>query len=215
MAGQHDVQAILAALQGPSNSATHNKQLYGSSTRPAAQNPPAASAPQAQPPQPPSGVYNTATPPTNYPAYNLPQPSASGSVDLSSIKPVSTGNVNFQDALAKARDYASARGLQHTPNPHNSGMYKSSSAMMNVRGQAPMAFAAPPQRQDPRLANRSMNRRSRSRSPPRNYNPYRDERRDDPRRANGGGSRRDRSRSPSRGNRGTFSPHRDRDFGRD
>ena len=55
--------------------------------------------------------------------------------------------------------------------------------------------------------------RSRSRSPARNYNPYRDERRDDPRRQNGYG--RDRSRSPSRGQRDSYAATRDRDYGRD
>ena len=55
--------------------------------------------------------------------------------------------------------------------------------------------------------------RSRSRSPGRNYNPYRDERRDDPRRQNGYG--RSRSRSPSRGQRDSYAATRDRDYGRD
>lgn len=46
------------------------------------------------------------------PPYGLPQPTNSGSVDLSGIKPVSTGSVSIADALAKARNIAAEKGLQ-------------------------------------------------------------------------------------------------------
>lgn len=46
------------------------------------------------------------------PPYGLPQPTNSGSVDLSAIKPVSTGSVSIADALAKARNIAAEKGLQ-------------------------------------------------------------------------------------------------------
>ncbi|KIW06381.1 uncharacterized protein PV09_02835 [Verruconis gallopava] len=176
MASQ-DVQAILAALQ-------------------AAQHPTATPPTQAQPPPLPpsaipapaySGIVPTPPPPQGgYPPYSaLPQPAASGSIDLNSIKPVGHGNVNFQDALASVQGFASSRGVSSPSN-------------------------APSSRQDPRLAGRASSRRSRS---PDSYNPYRDERRDDSRRQNGYG--RSRSRSPPRGQRDTYASTRDRDYGRD
>ncbi|QDS74117.1 hypothetical protein FKW77_009810 [Venturia effusa] len=178
MAQQPDVQAILAALQASQNSAsTPTQQPY--------QQPPPGMPPQQYQPQPPQ-------------AYGLPQPTASGSVDLSAIRPVSTGNVNFQDALSKARNFAADKGISYDPRQASNGS----------------------PRQDPRLAGRPPQqhayRSERSRTPPRrddfrNNNPYRDERRDDSRRNNG--YNRERSRSPPRGGArgGTFSPHQQRD----
>jgi hypothetical protein len=43
-------------------------------------------------------------------SYGLPQPSSSGSVDLSGIKPVSSGTVSFADAMARARSKAAEMG---------------------------------------------------------------------------------------------------------
>ncbi|KAF2424433.1 hypothetical protein EJ08DRAFT_417501 [Tothia fuscella] len=138
-------------------------------------------------------------PPSVAPSYNLPQPSSSGPVDLSNIRPVATGNVNFQETLARARAVAAEKGVAYDPN-------------------------RPPPRQDPRLVGRTQQpapyqRRSRSRSPPRrdqhfreNQNPYRDERRDDARRG-GNAYSRERSRSPPARGRGTFSPQRERGYG--
>lgn len=69
---------------------------------------------QAPPPQglPPGfpGALPAATPPA-IPGFNLPQPTNSGSLDLSAIKPVNSGSVSIQDALAKARGYAAQKGL--------------------------------------------------------------------------------------------------------
>lgn len=129
--------------------------------------------------------------------FALPQPSNSGSVDLSAIRPVNSGSVSIADAIAKAKSIAADRGINYDNRPPP---------------------AASP-REDPRLAGRSYRRsRSRSRSPPRrdnfrdNYNPYRDERRDADRRDRG--YPRDRSPSPrprgggggGGGGRDNFSP---------
>lgn len=126
-------------------------------------------------------------PPSAPPQQNpyLPQPSHMGNVDLSAIKPVSSGSVSIADAIAKARGIAESHGVQS---------YENRQASATPRGG------------DPRLAGRAGRRsRSRSRSPPRrdNYggNPYRDERREDPRR---GSYRRSPSqdRNDFRGGRG-------------
>ena len=74
---------------------------------PQAQHPP----PQGLPPGFP-GAMPTATPPA-MPGYNFPQPTHTGSLDLSAIKPVSSGSVSIQDALAKARGFAAQKGLAH------------------------------------------------------------------------------------------------------
>jgi len=70
---------------------------------------------QQQPglPQGYPGTLTTPTPPTGIPSYALPQPTNSGSLDLSAIKPVNTGSVSLQDALAKARGFAAEKGLAY------------------------------------------------------------------------------------------------------
>ncbi|KEF57628.1 uncharacterized protein A1O9_05546 [Exophiala aquamarina CBS 119918] len=140
---------------------------------------------QAPPPPLPGAPYpppQYAAPPGSAPPYGLPQPINSGSVDLASIKPVSSGSVSIADAIAKARGIAAEKGLSYDP-------------------------SRPPINIDSRSANRGYRRsRSPSRSPPRmsregyrdNYNPYRDERRGNER-----GFTRERSFSP-RG--GLYSP---------
>ncbi|KAK1913258.1 hypothetical protein P3342_005194 [Pyrenophora teres f. teres] len=170
-----DLNAILAALAAG---------RPGPSTTPSAtpQQPPQAqhAPPQGMPAGFPGAMPN-ATPPA-MPGYNFPPPTHSGSLDLSAIKPVSSGSVSIQDALAKARGFAAQKGLAHE--------------------------ARPAYQEDPRLSGRQSYRRSRSRSrsPVRreaareSYNPYRDERRDERR----GGYGRERDRSPPR--RDTFSP---------
>ncbi|EXJ65705.1 uncharacterized protein A1O5_11232 [Cladophialophora psammophila CBS 110553] len=146
--------------------------------------------PQAAPPPPvPGAPYpppQYATPPGSAPPYGLPQPIHSGSVDLTNIKPVSSGSVSIADAIAKARGIAAEKGLSYEP------------------GRPPINTS------DLRTGSRTYRRsRSPSRSPPRRegyrdaYNPYRDERRGTDR-----GYNRDRSLSP-RG--GRYSPGRYRD----
>lgn len=170
-----DLNAILAALaagRGPSTTPSQTPQH----ALPAQH---AAAPPQLPPGFP--GAIPTASPPA-IPGFNFPPPTNSGSLDLSAIKPVSSGSVSIQDALAKARGFAAQKGLSFD-----------------------QQRAA--HQEDPRRPYRHS--RSRSRSPARrdgardSYNPYRDERRDERR---GGGYSRDRSRSPPR--RDTFSPPR-------
>lgn len=123
--------------------------------------------------------------------YSLPQPTSSGNVDLSSIKPINSGTVSIADAIAKAKAIAAEKGVSYD----RSLAYGSS---------------------DPRLSagRQYKTSRSRSRSPPPvrrdayrdNFNPYRDERRGD--RAPPSRDYRERSFSPGlRGSApGTFSP---------
>jgi far upstream element-binding protein len=214
MASQ-DVQAILAALQGATNTSPIMRPQDLSTA--AAQQPSATPTNQAQhthfpPVGQPAPAYSAVVPAppqqSSYPPY--PQPAATGNIDLNAIRPVGHGNVNFQDALAKVQGFATSRGI---PQP-SSGMPDLFIALSQLLAQKPTT-AVPPPRQDPRLAGRPpVPSRSRSRSPPHNYNPYRDERRDDPRRQNG--YPRERSRSPSRGQREqTYAATRDRDYGRD
>ncbi|KAH7122275.1 far upstream element-binding protein 2 [Dendryphion nanum] len=190
MAGTPDISAILAAL---------------------ASRPPAT--PSQTPQQPPQhqqlppglpagfpGALQNPTPP-GLSGFHLPQPTNSGSLDLSAIKPTNSGSVSIQDALAKARGFAAEKGLSYSSaRPGNADPWLTHNA-------PPPTYIPVVQQDDPRLGGRAYRRsRSRSRSPARerdSYNPYRDERREDPRRG-GVGYGRDRSRSP-RG-RNTFSP---------
>lgn len=70
---------------------------------------------QQQQQQPPpthgySNPYANTNPPTATP-YNIPQPSNSGSLDLSNIKPVHSGSVSLADAIARARGIAAEKGV--------------------------------------------------------------------------------------------------------
>jgi far upstream element-binding protein len=56
------------------------------------------------------------------PGYGLPQPTNTGSLDLSSIKPVNSGSVSLNDALAKARSFAAEKGISYDSN--RGGMLK-------------------------------------------------------------------------------------------
>ncbi|KAG0646217.1 Far upstream element-binding 1, partial [Hyphodiscus hymeniophilus] len=147
--------------------------------------------PQSQQPTyqqlPQQNVYNPSG------AYSLPQPTSSGSVDLSSIKPVNSGTVSIADAIAKAKAIAAEKGVSYE--------------------RPPSYGAADPRNTGGRTYRTS---RSRSRSPPPsrrdafrdNFNPYRDERRGD---RPPGRDYRERSFSPGirgRDQTGTFSPPR-------
>ncbi|KAK4667586.1 hypothetical protein QC763_311410 [Podospora pseudopauciseta] len=190
-------------------------QLLQDSQRPANATPPVAQPGQPGPPpslpQAPYGAppaHNPyppqVAPPAYQPpppaAYSYPQPTSSGNIDLSSIRPDSTGALSFQEAIERAKASATQAGL--TPyDRHNAGY-------PGDRGSD----------------SRGYQQRSRSRSPRgregfRDSNPYRDERRDygapsrdygrdrsfsprrqgfSPRGHHGGGGR-DRDRSPLRG----------------
>ncbi|KAL2126066.1 hypothetical protein VTI74DRAFT_1832 [Chaetomium olivicolor] len=148
-------------------------------------------APPSQSPYPPQPA--SYQPPAQ--AYPYPQPSASGSIDLSAIRPVNSGTVPLADAIAKAKAYAAEQGV--TPYDRQTTAY-------------------PDQRQtDPRHYQRPRSKSPRGRESYRdNFNPYRDERRAD-HGAQGRDYGRDRSYSPGRGRQG-FSPRgghggRDRD----
>jgi far upstream element-binding protein len=125
-------------------------------------------------------------------------------MDLSSIKPISSGSVSIQDALANARAVAAQKGLKHEPRP---GSFDMQSYVPSVSTYTAAAYS-----EDPRLRGRDFRERerSRSRSPPRrdnmrdSYNPYREERR------GGNGYGRDRSNSPRRNQ---FSPPPARAYG--
>ena len=74
--------------------------------------------PTQGPPQPQqSGMYPvsypSATPPVLPQSYSLPQPDKSGNLDLSNIKPVSSGSVSIADAIAKARGIAAEKGVTY------------------------------------------------------------------------------------------------------
>jgi far upstream element-binding protein len=208
MAAPPDLNAILAALGKhiahcvPSfRSLTVTSAAGRGPSATPSQTPQQPPAQHAQPPQLPHGYPGMPNAsPTAMPAYNFPQPTHSGSLDLSAIKPVSSGSVSIQDALAKARGFAAQKGLAFDPRPGTDPW----SGIGNPSQTYPMTA----HHEDPRLSGRPY-QRSRSRSPSRRdpvrdgYNPYRDERRDERR---GGGYGRDRSRSPPR--RDTFSPPR-------
>ncbi|EAQ84277.1 hypothetical protein CHGG_10681 [Chaetomium globosum CBS 148.51] len=134
--------------------------------------------------------------PTSYhppPSYPYPQPASSGSIDLSAIRPVNSGTVQLADAIAKAKAYATEKGV--TPYDRQNAPY-------------------PDPRQDSRHYQRSRSKSPRGRDAFRdNLNPYRDERRAE----HGGQDRgyaRDRSYSPGRGRQG-FSPRGGHGGGRD
>lgn len=123
--------------------------------------------------------------------YAYPQPSSSGSLDLSAIKPVNSGTVSLQDAIAKAKAVAAANNIA----PYE-------------QQRAP-GYGGP----DARAGDGRHWGRDRSRSPRRDNfrdaNPYRDERRDERPARDYGHQSRDRSFSPGpRGRQGggAFSP---------
>ncbi|WEW60809.1 hypothetical protein PRK78_006297 [Emydomyces testavorans] len=132
-----------------------------------------------------AGSIPSSTPLINQTGYSLPPPDSTGSVDISGVKPVTSGSVSIADAIAKARGIAAEKGIA----------YSSSHDQRSA---------------DPRRDSRSYHRsRSPSRSPPRvardvfrdNYNPYRDERRGD-RRGTDRPYVRERSFSPRPAGRG-------------
>ena len=51
--------------------------------------------------------------PSTAAGYNIPQPTNSGSLDLSNIKPVHSGSVSLADAIAKARGIAAEKGVSY------------------------------------------------------------------------------------------------------
>lgn len=163
MAESHpDIQSILAALGEISKVDTSSTQLVMLTCATAAQRPPAGT-PSQTPPGPPGQSYappsSSAQPPPyqgppgvagyGAPGHGLPAPAASGNVDLSAIRPVNSGTMNFDDIVSKARAYAADNGATSYDRPLVYGAESRSNDRNYVR--------------------------SRSRSPPRGD--YRDDRR--------------------------------------
>lgn len=193
---QPDIQSILAALGETyfTQVDRHVANPFQASQRPGStptQTPPGAPGQSFAPP-PGSGQPSYQSPPGNA-GYGgavpgLPAPAASGSVDLSAIRPVNSGTMSFDDVLSKARAFAAEKGVASYDRP--------------------LVYGS-----DSRNSDRPY-RRSRSRSPPRGGNPYRDDRRGGQGRDYGRDRDRDRSYSPPGRGHG-FSPRghggRDRD----
>ncbi|KAK0634281.1 hypothetical protein B0T17DRAFT_482823 [Bombardia bombarda] len=149
---------------------------------------PAPAAPPAQYAPPPQHAYPQPPYQQQPPSYPYPQPSASGSIDLSAIRPVNSGTVPLAEAIAKAKAYATEKGF--TPYDRAAGGYPSDGHPSDGR-----------QYQQQRSRSKSPRGREAFRD---NFNPYRDERRAD----HAGQSReygRERSFSPARA-RQAFSP---------
>ncbi|KAF6811180.1 KH domain-containing protein [Colletotrichum sojae] len=156
-----DISSILAALgaaqRGASSTPTHGQP----SMPPGYPAPPGSQQPPSYPPMPPQGA-----PAYGGGGYSLPQPSASGSLDLSSIRPVNSGTVSISDAIAQAKAFAAEKGVSSYDRP--------------------LVYSNEPSRSHAHDPRGGYQRSSRSRSPPNrrdqfrdNFNPYRDERRDD------------------------------------
>lgn len=153
----------------------------------------AAQRPNATPPQNQQAAYQPPAQQQSNPygqpsGYSLPQPTNSGSVDLSGIKPVSSGSVSIQDAIAKAKVIAAEKGVSYDRAPSYGAPHQS---MPSGRPYSPRSRSRSPQ----------PTRRDAFRD---NFNPYRDERRGVP-----GRDYRERSFSPGvrgRGASNAFQP---------
>lgn len=115
---QPDINSILAALgTRPSHSPRFELQyarcrLTKNVAQQHASGTPQVPTPQQPPPGYPPGGMSVQSPGVPPPGVGfLPQPSSTGSMDLSSIKPVSSGSVSIADAIAKARNIAADRGV--------------------------------------------------------------------------------------------------------
>ena len=202
MANQPDINSILRLIGGNTNSdpgcgTTALLTSFGtestqrppvSSTTPLPQPGlsapvPQAGAPYGAPAYPPPAAGQYQPPPTNY----YPQPSASGSIDLSSIRPSTTGTLNSNsigDAIARAKAFATQAGVSPYDRQAGAG-YPGA----DPRGHDDRGYAG--------QRSRSKSPRGRDASYRDNLDAYRDERRGD----HGGQSRgygRDRSFSPRR-----------------
>lgn len=131
MAEQPNISQILAALCESYETPTY-QDIHGlpvaTAQRPSA-TPPQPQHPLPQPPpqqhavhsHPPPGYppisyppsYPPAGPPVAAVSYNIPQPISSGSIDISNIKPINSGSVAIQDAVARARGIAAEKGIGH------------------------------------------------------------------------------------------------------
>ena len=157
---------------------------------------------QTTPQPPPSGqgyppAYPLPTPHSNQSSYSLPQPIASGNVDLSTIRPLNSGSLSLNENAGQDRAYPGGKGGFYDDGRNGEFHLPNHDISVILTTKAPYG--------DRDFRNRQPRSRSRSRSPQRavrdretfrnNYNPYLDERRDDQRHG-GGRNYRDRSFSP-------------------
>lgn len=145
------------------------------------------------PPGGPQGHY-APPPPAQYGGY--PQPSNSGTLNLDSIKPVTSGTVSLQDAIAKAKAVATANNIA----PYERAPVYGGGAMDGATDGAQRQWGASRSRSPPRRDNNNF----------RDQNPYRDERRDGRPPRDYGHQSRDRSFSPGPRGRHGAAPFPDR-----
>jgi len=117
MADQQNLGAILAALSNaasPPLSTRANSPVAGQQQRPPSQtpHPSAVHAQLAQNLAAAAGLGGgQQQPPAVQGNFALPQPTSSGALDLSNIKPVNSGTVSLADAIARAKSIAAERGV--------------------------------------------------------------------------------------------------------
>jgi len=130
---QPDISQILAALGG--TSLPRRSSSMPKLTSNTAQQPPSATPQQPTPHPPPSyapGAVPGQPPSAPPPAQSyLPQPSSTGSVDLSAIKPVNSGSVSIADAIAKAKSIAADRGVPSF-DPRSGEYFQSARVRLNT-----------------------------------------------------------------------------------
>ncbi|KND92456.1 Far upstream element-binding protein 3 [Tolypocladium ophioglossoides CBS 100239] len=105
---QPDIQSILAALASQRPPASTSTQSHPGATGHAYPAPPASTQP---------GSYPPGAPGYGGPSPSLPAPAASGNVDLSAIRPVNSGTMNFDDIVSKARAFAAEKGATSYDRP--------------------------------------------------------------------------------------------------
>ncbi|KAI5791643.1 hypothetical protein DFH27DRAFT_485842 [Peziza echinospora] len=173
MADQQNLGALLAALsqQRPPSQPPHQSAMHAQIAQNIAN---LSGAPQ----QSSSGSMQG--------NFALPQPTSSGALDLSNIKPVNSGTVSLADAIARAKTIAAERGVSAYRNEAQG----SGGGGAYGRGRSRSRSRSPPPRRDTYRDG---------------YNPYRDERR-------GRNFERERSYSPPRRN-GPYSPPSNRGGG--
>lgn len=127
---QPDIQSILAAL---GKTIPMRRRAYTAADRDSSLLSPAAQKPAGTTPTqtPPGASGQPYAPPGTAPqgyqsppggagygaSQGLPAPSASGSVDLSAVRPVNSGTMSFDDVLSKARAFAAAKGVASYDRP--------------------------------------------------------------------------------------------------
>lgn len=160
MAQQADLQAILAALGIYTPSGIPPRNIVDQFHPGRSGSTPAQGQPSSQPPQ----TYPSAATPSNPLAgIALPQPTSSGNLDLSAIKPAGAGNVSLADAIAKAKGMAAERASARDNSSRNYGRSRSRSPARRDNYRDNYNPFRDERRDDPR---RGTNGRDRSATPP-------------------------------------------------